>query len=96
VHATAVTYVTVVALTVVTFVVFFVANSMQGGHNWSAMRASAKVPLYFNPVFFLIMAFAPPRQLYPEWTTCAAIFLAMALVSVLLTLYNLRRAGEGT
>ena len=96
VHATAVTYVTVVALTVVTFVVFFVATSMRGAHNWNDMHSSVKIPLYFNPIFFLTMAFAQPRELYPEWTTCAAIFLAIALVSALLSLHNLRRAGEGT
>jgi ABC-type transport system involved in multi-copper enzyme maturation permease subunit len=95
VHATAVTYVTVVALTVVTFVVFFVATSLQGAHNWNTMRASIKIPLYFNPIFFLTMAFAPPRQLYPEWATCALIFFSIALLSFLFTLRNLRRGGEG-
>ena len=96
VHATAVTYVTVVALTVVTFVVFFITESLRGAHDWSTMPASVKVPLYFNPIFFLTMAFAPPRELYPEWGACAAVYLAIALLSVLLTLHNLRRAGEGT
>jgi ABC-2 type transport system permease protein len=96
VHATAVTYVTVVAATVVTFVAFFVVTSLQKTNGWNDMHKSAKIPLYFNPVFFLTMAFAQPKQLYPEWATCAMIFVAIGCLSILFTLRNLRRAGEGT
>lgn len=95
VHATAVTYVTVVAATVVTFVASAVITSLQKANGWNEMHTSAKVPLYFNPIFFLTMAFARPKQLYPEWATCALIFVAIGCLSILLTLRNLRRAGEG-
>ena len=94
VHATAVTYVTVVAATVVTFVAFFIITSVQKTTGWNEMHRSAKIPLYFNPVFFLTMAFARPGELYPEWATCALIFVAIGGLSIVFTLRNLRGAGE--
>jgi RsiW-degrading membrane proteinase PrsW (M82 family) len=58
------------------------------------MPSILKAPLYFNPVFFLTMAFVPMDQLYPEWVQCLAVFLLLGIVSTLLTLRNLRRGGE--
>jgi ABC-type transport system involved in multi-copper enzyme maturation permease subunit len=94
VHATAVSYVSVIVMTAVTFIIFLLAQEMSGNQSWNQMAAAVKAPLFFNPVFFLTVGFAPAAQLYPEWVQCAAVSLLLAVVSVLLTLRNLRRAGE--
>jgi ABC-2 type transport system permease protein len=96
VHATAVSYVAVIVLTLVTFIVFLIAVSTRHGQSstWQAMPAAVKAPLYLNPVFFLTMAFAPIGDLYPEWVTCLGVFLLLGALSILMTLRNLRRSGE--
>jgi hypothetical protein len=50
--------------------------------------------MYLNPFFFLTASFAPPNQLYPAWTTCAAVFIVVGALAVTLTLRNLRRGGD--
>jgi ABC-type transport system involved in multi-copper enzyme maturation permease subunit len=95
VHATAVSYVTVVLMTVVTLIVFAIAMSRTravGG--WHAIPAMIKAPLYLNPLFFLTTALVPKNQLYPEWFECLGAFVAVALLCAGLTLRNLRRSGE--
>ncbi|HEY7354669.1 MAG TPA: ABC transporter permease subunit [Terriglobales bacterium] len=95
VHATAVTYATVIALTVVTFIIFIIEISVwREGRSWADFPWSMKLPLYLNPVFFLTMSFAPPRHLFPEWVRCLGVFVFLGLLATGLTLWNLRRSGE--
>ncbi len=104
IHATAVSYATVIAISVVTAIVFFVRLTMyesahrgQGvatGSTWYNIPLNIRVPMYVNPFFFLTASFAPPRQLYAAWFTCACVFLALGALAVVLTLRNLRRRGD--
>jgi hypothetical protein len=96
VHATAVGYVSVVALTAVTFIIFLVAESILQGPRWAEAPLWARAPLYFNPVFFMTMALVPRDQLYPEWVICLLVFAGLAVISALRTIRNLRRSGEAT
>jgi len=101
IHATAVSYATVVALGVVTAILFFVrlqlyesgvAHASTG--SWESIPLDIRVPMYLNPFFFLTSSFAPPRQLYPAWTTCAGVYLGFGVLAVALTLRNLRRSRD--
>jgi len=105
VHATAVTYATVIAISVVTAIVFFVRMAMYetghrgqavatGGGGWYQIPLNIRVPMYLNPFFFLTASFAPPGQLYPAWATSACLFIAIGALAVVLTLRNLRRRGD--
>ena len=99
VHATAVSYAAVIAISVVTAIIFFVemglhASSMSGTRGWYDIPLSIRAPMYLNPFFFLTASFAPPAQLYPAWTTCAVVFLAVGAVAVALTVRNLRRTSD--
>jgi hypothetical protein len=99
VHATAVSYAAVVAISVVTAIIFFVRMQMNSSaivssHGWYGIPFGVRAPMYLNPFFLLTASFAPPRQLYPAWTTCAAVFIAVGAVAVALTLRNLHRAGD--
>jgi ABC-2 type transport system permease protein len=94
VHATAVSYVTVVVLTVVTLIIFAVSASRHEQASWKQFSPFAKLPLFFNPLFFLAMAFVPRDQLYPEWFICLAVFTALGILSAALTVRNLRKSGD--
>jgi ABC-2 type transport system permease protein len=104
VHATAVTYATVVAISVVTAIIFFVRLTMyettQRGQAvatrgiWYSIPLNIRIPMYLNPFFFLTASFAPPKQLYPAWITSACVFIATGTLAVVLTLRNLRRRGD--
>ncbi|MFZ0299873.1 MAG: ABC transporter permease subunit [Candidatus Sulfotelmatobacter sp.] len=104
VHATAVTYATVVAISVVTAIVFFVrltmyetghrAQAVATGSGWYQIPLNIRIPMYLNPFFFLTASFAPPQQLYPAWLTSACVFIAIGTLAVVLTLRNLRRRGD--
>ena len=95
VHATAVSYVTVVLMTVVTLIIFGIAVSRAStGTGWHSIPAMVKLPLYLNPLFFLTTALVPKNQLYPEWFECLGAFVAVALLCAGLTLRNLRRSGD--
>jgi ABC-2 type transport system permease protein len=104
VHATAVSYATVIAISVVTAIVFFVRLTMYEsahrgravavGSNWYGIPLNIRAPMYVNPFFFLTASFAPPKQLYPAWITCACVFIALGALAVALTLRNLRRRGD--
>lgn len=104
VHATAVTYATVIAISVVTAIVFFVRLTMhESGHRgqavatgggWYSLPLNIRFPMYLNPFFFLTASFAPPEQLYPAWVTSACVFIAIGVLAVVLTLRNLRRRGD--
>jgi hypothetical protein len=101
IHATAVTYATVVALSVVTAIVFFIRMQMYGSahqpnatRGWYDIPLNIRLPMYVNPFFFLTASFAPPKQLYPAWITCAGVFIALGALAVVLTLRNLQRRGD--
>jgi len=100
VHATAVSYATVVAISVVTAIVFFVRLQIyESAHHpatqgWYDIPLNIRAPMYVNPFFFLTASFAPPKQLYPAWITCACVFLGLGALAVALTLRNLRRRGD--
>jgi hypothetical protein len=90
-------------ISVVTAIVFFVrlqmywsvhSQSAAAGRTWYDIPLNIRAPMYLNPFFFLTASFAPPRQLYPAWTTCAAVFIATGVLAVALTLRNLRRRSE--
>ena len=95
VHATAVSYATVIALTVVTFIIFIVYVATRHSGNWQDFAWYMKIPLYLNPVFFLTMSFAPAHHLSPEWIRCLAVFVVLGLLASAMSLWNVRRAGEG-
>jgi ABC-2 type transport system permease protein len=104
VHATAVTYATVVAISVVTAIIFFVRMAMYEttqrgqaaatGGFWYHIPLSIRIPMYLNPFFFLTASFAPPKDLYPAWITSACVFIAIGILAVVLTLRNLQRRGD--
>ncbi len=94
VHATAVSYVSVVVLTAVTFIIFMISMSIAREPSWDKMYYGIKAPLFFNPFFFLTMSFVPANQLYPEWVQCLAVFVFLGILSALLALRNIRRGGE--
>jgi ABC-type transport system involved in multi-copper enzyme maturation permease subunit len=95
VHATAVSYVTVVVMTVVTLIYFGIAASHnRASDGWHSISVWVRAPLYLNPFFFLTTALVPKQQLYPEWFTCLGAFVAVALLCAVLTLRNLRRSGD--
>jgi ABC-2 type transport system permease protein len=95
VHATAVSYVTVVLMTFVTLIIFGIAVSRVHAENgWHSIPLRVRAPLYLNPLFFLTSALVPKNQLYPEWFTCLGVFVAVAALCAALTLRNLRRSGE--
>ncbi|MGA7625655.1 MAG: ABC transporter permease subunit [Candidatus Acidiferrales bacterium] len=95
VHATAVSYVTVVGMTVITLIIFAIELSQRrqaGG--WNSYPTSTKVPLYFNPLFFITLALSARDQLYPEWFICLCIFIGIAFLSAIMTVYNISRSGD--
>ena len=101
IHATAVSYATVIAISVVTAIAFFVrltiyesANRAETASSWYAIPLNIRAPMYLNPFFFLTASFAPIKQLYPAWITCACLFLSLGGLAVMLTLRNLRRRGD--
>ena len=95
-HATAVGYGTVIALCIVTAILFFVRLSFlrQSGNNWATIPVNVRAPIYANPFFFLLVSLSSPRHLYPDGVVCCAIFVMVGLIAVALTLRNLRRSGE--
>jgi ABC-type transport system involved in multi-copper enzyme maturation permease subunit len=104
IHSTAVSYATVVAISVVTAIIFFVRLQMYEasravqnaavGASWYHIPLSIRLLMYLNPFFFLTASFAPLNQLYPAWTTCAALFIGFGAIAAALTLRNLRRSGD--
>jgi ABC-2 type transport system permease protein len=94
VHATAVSYVTVIALSLVTFVIFIIGESITKPDSFERTSLAIKAPLYINPVYFLLVSLSPARGLYPHWFICLGAFLAIAALSILLTVRNLRRSGD--
>ena len=101
IHATAVSYATVVAISVVTAILFFVslaiyvpAHSSTPHNGWYDLPLRIRVPMYLNPFFFLTASFAPVRQLYPAWITCAFIYVAVGVLALTMAIRNLRRRND--
>lgn len=100
VHATAVSYAAVITISIVTAILFFVrlqlyeSGGARGGSTWYGIPWSIRAPMYLNPFFFLTASFAPPKQLYPDWVTCAVVFLAFGVLAVALTLRNLSSRAD--
>jgi ABC-2 type transport system permease protein len=104
IHATAVSYATVIAISVVTAIIFFVRFQLYEtararsetavAFSWYGIPLDIRLPMYLNPFFFLTSSFARPSELYPAWATCATVFIAIGIISVLLTLRNLRHSGD--
>jgi ABC-type transport system involved in multi-copper enzyme maturation permease subunit len=101
VHATAVTYATVIVISVVTAVVFFVrvqmyesAHQVGSASGWYGLPLNIRATMYLNPFFFLTASFAPPRQLYPAWITCAGVFILIGALAFAFTVRNLSRRGD--
>lgn len=96
-HATAITYATIIGLTVVSFIIFLAISITEHvGYSWPAMPLSHKLPLYFNPYYFMTTAFLPWHDLYPEWVRCAVVFVLIAALASFGAVWNLRRGGEAT
>lgn len=94
VHATAVSYVTVIVLTVVPWIIFAVAATGVRDDSVYSVPYWGRVALYANPAFFLTTAFVPRAQLYPAWCWCLVVFVLVSVLCVLLALQNIRRSGE--
>jgi hypothetical protein len=77
---TAVTYATIITLTVVTFIIFMIEISTWSRQNWEQFPWTVKLPLCLNPVFFLTIGFAPAQQLFPELVCCLGIFVFLGLL----------------
>jgi ABC-2 type transport system permease protein len=94
VYSTGVSYASVIVVTVVTAITFFILQEMNKWRTWNDTPLPVKLIIELNPYFFLTAGFAPLRNLYPEWVTSAILFTALALIAALLGVRNLRRSGE--
>ena len=95
IHATAVSYAIVVAMTVLTFVAFLLMQA-----HWQQNMIGGEpppyvfIPLYFNPFFLCSMAFISHADWYPDFLFSAGAFLLIGFISIFFAQYNLRRSGE--
>jgi len=96
IHATAVTYGILIALTVLTFVSFAITQAYLE-HRYGSVPEPyhrAMAPLYLNPYFLVSMAFVAEKEWYPDWFIAIGAFVLLGAIAVLLALRNLRRGGE--
>jgi ABC-type transport system involved in multi-copper enzyme maturation permease subunit len=103
VHSTAVSYAAVIALTVLTFVIFTLMAShwesvqqaaTAAGKTASEMPRYYIIPLWLNPFYTLTSAFTHGKQKFPEWLASGLVFLGLGIIATLLALRNIRRSGE--
>jgi ABC-2 type transport system permease protein len=104
VHSTAVSYVAVIALTAVTFIVFLMLQShwqvSQAQLNQSGGAAAREfpryymTPLYLNPFYALSASLIHAHRRVPEWLISASAYLALGLLAAFLAFRNIRRRGE--
>jgi ABC-type transport system involved in multi-copper enzyme maturation permease subunit len=92
--ATAVSYVTVIVISVVPWIIFSVGVSRLQCGSVSSLPFWTRASLYINPVFFLTTAFVPRAQLYPQWFWSLVTFLAVGVLCILLAVRNIRRSGD--
>src|SRR6267378_4162509 len=99
VHATAVSYAIVIALTVLTAVAFLILESRwQTSH--AASQAIVEPPgyiratLYLKPFFPLLAIFAEAEQRhFRDWATSLIFFAALGCLATILAARNLKHAG---
>lgn len=100
VHSTAVSYAAVIAVTVVTFIIYLILQT-----HWQTLQAlsgsaakpmprSYDIPLYINPFYALTAPLMHTRETFPDWLICALVFLVLGIAATLLTFRNVRRRGE--
>lgn len=94
VNATAVSYVTVILMSAVPWIIFAIGQSRLEPVTWQESPLWVHAPLFLNPIYFLITGFVPKEQLYPEWISCLVAFLVLTAICSLLTLRNIRRSGD--
>lgn len=96
IHATAVTYGVLIALTVLTFVTFLILQSRFASYGTTGnhIPSIALRCLYLNPYFLVSIAFVRPSELYPDWYISFAAFIVLGFLAMALALRNLRRTGE--
>jgi ABC-2 type transport system permease protein len=96
VHATAVTYGTAAVLSVLTFVLFLGLMELHrpSNSNWGDMPLGVKLPMYFNPFFYLTVSFSRIQNLYPEWVRCTMLWVATATLAAAAGMRNLSRRSE--
>jgi len=97
VHATSVTYGTVIVLSVLTFVLFLGLMELRessSSHGWSEISLGTKLPMYFNPFFYLTASFSTPKHLYPEWVRCTMLWLSTAILAAAGAMRNLKSRSD--
>jgi ABC-type transport system involved in multi-copper enzyme maturation permease subunit len=101
VHATAVSYAVVIALTLLTAVAFSILT-WQWQQKLQSLStppqevpAYISIPLFLNPYATLTFSLFLPENPEP-WLISMALFAAMGCLSTALTLRNLERSGEQT
>ena len=98
IHATAVTYGILIALTVLTLVCYAIIQSyMESKYGTAASPDNNHwllAPLYLNPYFLVGMAFFSEKEWYPDWYISAGAFALIGCLAILFALRNLRKGGE--
>jgi len=104
VHSTAVTYVAVISLTAITFIVYLMLQShweskvgqmpQVAGTAAREMPRYYNTPLFLNPFYAVASALMRQHQKFPDWLICALFYLALGLLSAFLAFRNIRRRGE--
>jgi ABC-2 type transport system permease protein len=94
IHATAVTYAILIALTVLTTVAFAIFEAKFGSRAAGGPDPVALQFLYLNPYFLVGMAFIRPQDWYPDWYISLGTFFVLGVITLLLALHNIRRTGE--
>jgi ABC-2 type transport system permease protein len=103
VHSSAVSYAAVIALTVITFVVFMLLQYHWESSHRALAAAGKQVPdlprymqasLWLNPFYALTSAFVHGKEKFPEWLASGLVFLGLGILATLLALRNIRRSGE--
>jgi ABC-2 type transport system permease protein len=102
VHATAVTYSVVIALTSLTFIAFTILSARwMATHRFDSgfqLPIAIRAIMYVNPFFPLISYFLrdSERFLSSDWIFSVSTFVVLGLLAGALAVRNLRRAGEQT
>ncbi len=99
VHATAVTYALVIALTLLTYVARQILYWHWAG-SFGNLRAESQIPryvtapLYLNPFYALTGVFAGKEKDLPHWGISLLLFAGLGILATALALRNLKRGGE--
>jgi hypothetical protein len=95
VHSTAVSYSLLIALSVVTPVVFaFLENYWRDTAGSAEPPWYVTAPLHLNPFYPLVAVLLEPDSGYPSWAPSLAVFTAIGALAVALALRNIPRSGE--